>query len=54
MLRIPSTRNTGLLGRKRTKKADEVDIPTILQKYGGVEGYYGNVAKLVKSAPRAH
>jgi len=54
MLRIPSTRNTGLLGRKRTKEADEVDIPTILQKYGGVEGYYGNVAKLVKSAPRAH
>ncbi|KAF5010731.1 hypothetical protein FDECE_3118 [Fusarium decemcellulare] len=54
MMRIPSTRNTGLLGRVRTRSVEEVDIPAVLQKYGGVEGYYGNVVKLLKSAPRGH
>ncbi|KAF4984437.1 hypothetical protein FZEAL_400 [Fusarium zealandicum] len=54
MLRIPSTRNTGLVGRRRTKEPEEVDIAAVLQKYGGVEGYYNNVVKLLKSAPRGH
>ncbi|KAM5347047.1 hypothetical protein ACJ41O_010052 [Fusarium nematophilum] len=54
MMRIPSTRNTGLLGRRRTKGLDEVDVAGVLRKYGGVEGYYGNVVKLLKSAPRGH
>ncbi|RSL64433.1 tRNA (uracil-O(2)-)-methyltransferase [Fusarium sp. AF-6] len=54
MLRIPSTRNTGLLGRTRTKDPDEVDIAGVLQKYGGVGGYYNNVVKLLKSMPRGH
>ncbi|KAH7176301.1 uracil-O(2)--methyltransferase [Dactylonectria macrodidyma] len=54
MLRIPSTRNTGLVGRKRTNGDNEVDIPFILQKYGGVDGYFANVAKLLKAAPRGH
>ncbi|KAF5000871.1 hypothetical protein FGRMN_1480 [Fusarium graminum] len=54
MLRIPSTRNTGLVGRKSTKKMEEIDIESILQKYGGVHGYYDNVVKLLKSVPRGH
>lgn len=54
MLRIPSTRNIGLVGRRRTNGDNEIDIPAILQKYGGVEGYYANVVKLLKSAPRGH
>lgn len=62
MLRIPSTRNTCLLGRKRNQQApqdaqgsaDGLDIQAILTKYGGVQGYYDNVAKLVKSGPRCH
>lgn len=54
MLRIPSTRNTCLLGRKRTKALGEVDMDALLRKYGGVEGYFANVAKLVKSGPRSH
>ncbi|KAM0424864.1 hypothetical protein ACHAPT_009920 [Fusarium lateritium] len=54
MLRIPSTRNTGLLGRTRTRGLDEVDIAGVLQKYGGVGGYYNNVVKLLKSMPRGH
>ncbi|KAM6535606.1 tRNA(Ser) Um(44) 2'-O-methyltransferase [Fusarium falciforme] len=54
MLRIPSTRNTGLLGRTRTKDLDEVNIAGVLHKYGGVGGYYNNVVKLLKSMPRGH
>ncbi|KAM0249611.1 hypothetical protein ACHAP5_002737 [Fusarium lateritium] len=54
MLRIPSTRNTGLVGREKTKKIEEVDIDDIVQKYGGVHGYYDNVVKLLKSIPRGH
>lgn len=54
MLRIPSTRNTGLVGRRQTETLDLDDVPAILQKYGGVEGYYSNVSKLLKSAPRGH
>ncbi|CAF3660128.1 unnamed protein product [Fusarium graminearum] len=54
MLRIPSTRNTGLVGRRNTKGAEEIDMHAVLQKYGGVQGYYSNVAKLLKSTPRGH
>ncbi|CAM1501652.1 Fc.00g036360.m01.CDS01 [Cosmosporella sp. VM-42] len=54
MLRIPSTRNTCLLGRGRTSKASDIEIDTILQKYGGVGGYCDNVAKLLKTNPRGH
>ncbi|KAM0211784.1 hypothetical protein ACHAPA_005702 [Fusarium lateritium] len=54
MLRIPSTRNTGLVGREKTKEIEEVDIDDIVQKYGGVHGYYDNVVKLLKSIPRGH
>ncbi|KAI1137475.1 DUF1613-domain-containing protein [Hypoxylon sp. FL0543] len=54
MLRIPSTRNIGLIGRRRSCPYSSVDIQQILAKYGGTEGYAENVMKLVKSAPRGH
>lgn len=54
MLRIPSTRNTGLLGRTRTRNTKDVDIASVLAKYGGVAGYYASIAKLVKTGPRSH
>ncbi|EGX90019.1 tRNA(Ser) Um(44) 2'-O-methyltransferase [Cordyceps militaris CM01] len=54
MLRIPSTRNTGLLGRRRTIDTQDVNIASVLAKYGGVAGYYANIAKLVKTGPRSH
>lgn len=54
MLRIPSTRNTGLVGRRRTAEADQIDVDALLVKYGGVGGYYDTVRKLLKSAPRGH
>ncbi|KAL4721933.1 tRNA(Ser) Um(44) 2'-O-methyltransferase [Fusarium chlamydosporum] len=54
MLRIPSTRNTGLVGRRSTKDVEKIDMQAVLQKYGGVQGYYTNVAKLLKSSPRGH
>lgn len=58
MLRIPSTRNTCLLGRTRTREGDgletQVDVAALVDKYGGTGGYYENVAKLIKSGPRGH
>ncbi|PTB70481.1 DUF1613-domain-containing protein [Trichoderma citrinoviride] len=54
MLRIPSTRNTCLLGRTRTKEVQEADLEALVAKYGGTGGYYENVAKLIKSGPRGH
>ncbi|KAL7822769.1 uracil-O(2)--methyltransferase [Trichoderma gracile] len=54
MLRIPSTRNTCLLGRTRTKEVREADVEALVAEYGGTGGYYENVAKLIKSGPRGH
>ncbi|KAI1129326.1 hypothetical protein F5Y10DRAFT_158319 [Nemania abortiva] len=54
MLRIPSTRNTGIIGRNRLEDLDSVDIPAILRKYGGTSGYVDNAIKLTKTAPRGH
>ncbi|KAI5860755.1 DUF1613-domain-containing protein [Durotheca rogersii] len=54
MLRIPSTRNTGLIGRKRTCESSSVNVQQILAKYGGAEGYAENVMKLTSTIPRGH
>ncbi|CAJ2503930.1 Uu.00g113240.m01.CDS01 [Anthostomella pinea] len=54
MLRIPSTRNTALIGRHRVNEASSIDIQAILSQYGGTDGYADNVIKLAKSAPRGH
>ncbi|KAI4861809.1 DUF1613-domain-containing protein [Hypoxylon rubiginosum] len=54
MLRIPSTRNVGLIGRKRSCSTSSVDVQQIIAKYGGCEGYADNVAKLVKSKSKGH
>ena len=68
MLRIPSTRNTAIIGRRRLvmqntrntcvvgrerRKAD-VDIAAVVEKYGGVTGYYENALRLVKVRSRGH
>ncbi|KAF6817637.1 tRNA (uracil-o -)-methyltransferase [Colletotrichum sojae] len=49
MLRIPSTRNTAMLGRRRTRDAEEVDIDGVLAKYGGTGGYFESAAKLTRT-----
>ncbi|KAI0454059.1 hypothetical protein F5B21DRAFT_477260 [Xylaria acuta] len=54
MLRIPSTRNTGIIGRHRLESLVPADIPTILSKYGGTSRYADNAVKLMKTAPRGH
>lgn len=55
MLRIPSTRNTCLVGRRRVADAGyNLDFGALLRKYGGVEGYAANVARLLKSGSRGH
>lgn len=54
MLRIPSTRNTGLIGRRRTEDYSSVKLKGIIEKYGGTQGYAENVMKLVQQKPRGH
>lgn len=54
MLRIPSTRNTALVCRKRTALKDGLNIADIIQKYGGTDGYFDNAVKLAEKAPRGH
>ncbi|KAI9744516.1 MAG: tRNA(Ser) Um(44) 2'-O-methyltransferase [Claussenomyces sp. TS43310] len=54
MLRIPSTRNTALLGRRRTTAFADIDVAEIVEKYGGACGWKENAMKLVKSGPRGH
>ncbi|KAI1182053.1 hypothetical protein F5B17DRAFT_422210 [Nemania serpens] len=54
MLRIPSTRNTAIIGRNRLENSVAVDVPTILRKHGGTGGYVDNAVKLIKTAPRGH
>lgn len=53
MLRIPSTRNAAFVGRRLTNNAD-LDVHALLQKYGGTQGYYDNVIKLLKASARGH
>ncbi|KAK3311430.1 uncharacterized protein B0T15DRAFT_75239 [Chaetomium strumarium] len=53
MLRIPSTRNTALVGRKRSTQSPTLDIQAIVDKYGGTAGYLESVVKLVTSTASA-
>lgn len=54
MLRIPSTRNAALIGRKRSVQSSSVDISTIIDRYGGAAGYLESVAKLATRAQGGH
>ncbi|KAB5547168.1 hypothetical protein GE09DRAFT_1224184 [Coniochaeta sp. 2T2.1] len=64
MLRIPSTRNTALLGRRRRiggkefgDEEEEVvveEMERVVRKYGGAEGWVENAMRLVKTGPRGH
>lgn len=54
MLRIPSTRNAAVVGRKRSSESSPLDIQTIVNRYGGTAGYLEAVIKLLASAPRPH
>ncbi|KAK0669544.1 putative methyltransferase [Cercophora samala] len=51
MLRIPSTRNAAIVGRKRTGDISSVDIPALVYKYGGTAGYFDAVVKLMTEQP---
>ena len=54
MLRIPSTRNTALVGRRRVREYSAVDIDGIIAKNGGTRGYADNAFKLAHAAARSH
>jgi tRNASer (uridine44-2'-O)-methyltransferase len=54
MLRIPSTRNTALIGRYRDIPFAEIDVLDLLDANGGAVCWEENALKLVKSAVRGH
>ena len=54
MLRIPSTRNTALIGRHRLVPFEDVEVSTVLANYGGADGWEANAMKLVRGATRGH
>lgn len=56
MLRIPSTRNTGILGRKQISGFEgvEVDLKNVVERNGGAVGWVENARKLVKGSIRGH
>lgn len=57
MLRIPSTRNTALIGRTRVNKDDGdvfEEMWKLVDSYGGAAGWEENALKLVKASARSH
>lgn len=54
MLRIPSTRNTSLIGRHREMPFSDVDVVDLVASHGGAVDWEVNALKLVKSAARSH
>ena len=54
MLRIPSTRNTALIGRRREVPFEDVDTEKLVHANGGAEGWEENALKLVKGTTRGH
>jgi tRNASer (uridine44-2'-O)-methyltransferase len=54
MLRIPSTRNTALIGRCREIPFDDVDVVDLVDVNGGAVEWEVNALKLVKTAVRGH
>lgn len=54
MLRIPSTRNTALIGRHRLVPFEDVDVRDLVDAMGGAVGWEENSMKLVKGGTRGH
>lgn len=54
MLRIPSTRNTAIIGRSRSVPFEEVDVEDVVHSFGGAVGWRENALKLVKGVTRGH
>jgi tRNASer (uridine44-2'-O)-methyltransferase len=54
MLRIPSTRNTALIGRRRSVPLEGIDVCALVDANGGAAGWENNALRLVKGAIRGH
>ncbi|SZF00306.1 unnamed protein product [Blumeria hordei] len=54
MLRMPSTRNTALIGRQRARPFADIDLQQVLEAYGGGLGWEENARKLLRGGVRAH
>ena len=54
MLRIPSTRNTALIGRRRSTPFTGVNLRDLIALHGGAARWEENALKLVKITARGH
>ncbi|RDL40984.1 uncharacterized protein BP5553_00963 [Venustampulla echinocandica] len=54
MLRIPSTRNSALIGRRRVVPFEDVIIKELVDAHGGAAGWEENSLKLIKKASTGH
>ncbi|KAL8417777.1 hypothetical protein RB594_001423 [Gaeumannomyces avenae] len=48
MLRIPSTRNTAIVGRRRAARRPGTDVYEVINKHGGAGGYRESAMRLMK------
>ncbi|KLU92048.1 hypothetical protein MAPG_10995 [Magnaporthiopsis poae ATCC 64411] len=48
MLRIPSTRNTAIVGRRRAAEQPGMDMHEVIAKHGGARGYRESALRLMK------
>lgn len=54
MLRIPSTRNAAVIGRKRAHVVDEVALNQLISQNGGCHGWLERCQMLMSKSPRDH
>ncbi|KAI6249400.1 tRNA (uracil-O(2)-)-methyltransferase [Erysiphe necator] len=50
VLRIPSTRNTAIIGRTRTQSYEAIDLKFTLEKHGGASDWVKNTLKLLSKS----
>lgn len=50
MLRIPSTRNTAIVGRRRAAGRPGMDVHEVIDKHGGAGGYRESALRLMKDS----
>ena len=54
MLRIPSTRNTAIIGRRKKSSTDHIDVASVINKHGGADGFAESAVRLAKGTGKGH
>jgi tRNASer (uridine44-2'-O)-methyltransferase len=53
VLRIPSTRNVGIIGRRKREGEEVVDVAKLVEREGGADGWREKAEALRKKEPVA-